>query len=101
MATLVIFGGPLLRHFYITLMIGIIIGTYSSIFNATPLVIVWDNLGNKGRTPRKRSFEVKPLVEKPLVGGVEQTVETEAVSADDKSGDVPKAVRPKRKKKRF
>lgn len=101
LATLVIFGGPLLRHFYITLMIGIIIGTYSSIFNATPLVIVWDNLGNKGRTPRKRSFEVKPLVEKPLVGGVEQTVETEAVSADDKSGDVPKAVRPKRKKKRF
>lgn len=102
--TLIIFGGPLLRHFYITLLAGIIIGTYSSIFNATPLVIVWENLGNRGRTPRRRTLEAKPLVEKPLVGSVEQTPSVElgeADSADEKSGDVPKAARPKRKKKRF
>lgn len=104
LATLVIFGGPLLRHFYITLMAGIIIGTYSSIFNATPLVIVWDQIGGKGRTPRRRVVEEKAFVVKPLVGGVEQATavdEVEPDSAGDKSADAAKTARPKRKKKRF
>ena len=49
--TLIVFGGPLLRHFYVALLAGIIIGTYSSIFNATPLVIVWEKLAAKGSQP--------------------------------------------------
>lgn len=36
-------GGGSIRHFVITLLIGVIIGTYSSIFNATPLLVVWQN----------------------------------------------------------
>ena len=47
LACLIAFGGPLLRHFYVALLAGIIIGTYSSIFNATPLVVVWENLASK------------------------------------------------------
>lgn len=38
---LTLLGGVTMRHFIITLLIGITIGTYSSIFNATPLLVVW------------------------------------------------------------
>lgn len=102
--TLIIFGGPLLRHFYITLMVGIIIGTYSSIFNATPLVIVWDNLGSKSKGSKRRVIESKPLVEKPLIGNVEQASAVEEAGAEqpsDKPADANRVVRPKKKKKRF
>lgn len=68
LAALIAFGGPLLRHFYVALLAGIIIGTYSSIFNATPLVIVWDKLAAKTTEPKKKGFEDKPLVERPLAG---------------------------------
>jgi len=103
LATLVAFGGPLLRHFYITLLAGIIVGTYSSIFNATQLVIVWDNLSGRGKAPRRRAIEERPLVDKPLVSSVERdsTVEqAEPEPAIDRPA-VPKPPKPKRKKKRF
>ena len=103
LAALIVFGGPLLRHFYVTLMVGIIVGTYSSIFNATPLVIVWDNLGSRGKAPRRRVVEEKAFVDKPLVSSVEQEAGIEEAvfePASDKPA-VPKAAKPKRKKKRF
>ena len=39
---LLIFGGPVLQPFAITLMIGIIIGTYSSIFIASPVMLYFE-----------------------------------------------------------
>lgn len=41
---LLIFGGDTIRGFVLALLIGIISGTYSSIFNATPLLTVWRRL---------------------------------------------------------
>ena len=41
--TLAIFGGVTTRHFVIILLIGIFSGTYSSIFNASPILVVWEN----------------------------------------------------------
>jgi SecD/SecF fusion protein len=38
----VIFGGEVLRGFSFALLIGILIGTYSSIFIATPVVLDLD-----------------------------------------------------------
>ena len=38
---LFIFGGPGLRNFAETLIIGVLIGTYSSIFIACPIVLWW------------------------------------------------------------
>jgi preprotein translocase subunit SecF len=38
-----LFGGVTIRHFVITLMIGMISGTYSSIFNAAAILVVWEN----------------------------------------------------------
>ena len=40
---LLIFGGSTLRHFIVILMIGLLSGTYSSIFNASPILVVWEN----------------------------------------------------------
>lgn len=37
------FGGVTIRHFSIVLFIGILSGTYSSIFNAAMILIVWQN----------------------------------------------------------
>jgi preprotein translocase subunit SecF len=44
LAAILIAGGPTLKGFALALMIGIISGTYSSIFNATPLLVVWRRL---------------------------------------------------------
>jgi preprotein translocase subunit SecF len=43
LAALTLFGGITIRHFVLTLFIGILSGSYSSIFNASPLLIVWEN----------------------------------------------------------
>jgi len=41
LTALLIFGSSSIHHFILTLVFGIIIGTYSSIFNATPLFVLW------------------------------------------------------------
>ena len=39
---LALFGGDTIRHFVIILLVGIFSGTYSSIFNASPILVVWE-----------------------------------------------------------
>jgi preprotein translocase subunit SecF len=39
---LALFGGDSIRHFVIILLVGIFSGTYSSIFNASPILVVWE-----------------------------------------------------------
>ena len=41
--SLSLFGGESIRHFVIILLVGIFSGTYSSIFNAAPILVVWEN----------------------------------------------------------
>jgi preprotein translocase SecF subunit len=41
---LLICGGPVIRVFVAALLIGVISGTYSSIFNASPLLVLWRRL---------------------------------------------------------
>jgi preprotein translocase subunit SecF len=45
---LALFGGVTIRHFIIIMLIGLISGTYSSIFNAAQLLVVWEK-GEWGR----------------------------------------------------
>ena len=40
---LALFGGSTIFHFMVTLIIGILMGTYSSIFNAAPILVIWEN----------------------------------------------------------
>ncbi len=44
---LLLFGGETIRWFVIALLIGIVSGTYSSIFNAAPLLVVWQEMIEK------------------------------------------------------
>ncbi|NLV24575.1 MAG: protein translocase subunit SecF [Deltaproteobacteria bacterium] len=46
---LFIFGGGVINNFAFALLIGILIGTYSSIFIASPLLIVWEEYVGKRR----------------------------------------------------
>jgi preprotein translocase subunit SecF len=46
---LFLFGGEVLRSFSFTMVIGILVGTYSTIFIATPLVVWWE--GRAGKAP--------------------------------------------------
>ncbi|ADY26358.1 protein-export membrane protein SecD [Deinococcus proteolyticus MRP] len=42
LVALLLFGGPVLRDFSLILLIGIIVGTYSSIYIVAPLVVFWN-----------------------------------------------------------
>lgn len=45
--SLFLFGGQVLNGFSFGLVVGIIVGTYSSIFIASPILIFWQNLADK------------------------------------------------------
>jgi preprotein translocase subunit SecF len=40
---LALFGGITIRHFVVILLVGILSGAYSSIFDASPILVVWEN----------------------------------------------------------
>ncbi|MBM3494730.1 MAG: protein translocase subunit SecD, partial [Armatimonadetes bacterium] len=44
---LLIWGGPTVRVFVSALLLGVISGTYSSIFNASPLLVLWRRLAER------------------------------------------------------
>jgi len=58
LTALALFGGDTVRHFVIILLVGIFSGTYSSIFNAAPILIVWENREWKNWF-RRRSEQVE------------------------------------------
>jgi SecD/SecF fusion protein len=49
--TIFLFGGEVIRGFVFALMVGVIVGTYSSLFIASP--IVYDTVGKKGEEKKK------------------------------------------------
>lgn len=53
---LYLFGGESIKTFVLALLIGIISGTYSSIFNASPLLVVWQKFSAK-RSEQKISHQ--------------------------------------------
>lgn len=47
LVAMLLFGGDSIKWFVVALLIGVISGTYSSIFNASPLLVVWQDLIQK------------------------------------------------------
>ena len=45
--TLFVLGGGIIHDFAFALMIGVVVGTYSSIFVASPILLAWQNRGKK------------------------------------------------------
>lgn len=53
---LFLFGGPVLRDFAFAILVGVVTGTYSSIFIAAPVVLWWSKRGGHDlRTELKRN----------------------------------------------
>lgn len=50
LVALLLFGGSAITYFVLALLIGIVSGTYSSIFNAAPLVVVWQEWEDRRRS---------------------------------------------------
>ncbi len=61
---LFLFGGPVLHGFSFALVVGIIIGTYSSVFIASPIVLFWHNLV-EGRRAAALAAAPAPNVKSP------------------------------------
>ncbi|OQY24878.1 MAG: hypothetical protein B6I34_03085 [Anaerolineaceae bacterium 4572_32.1] len=53
MVALLLFGGASIEKFIATMLVGMLSGTYSSIFIAVPLLVVWEN-GEFGRLFRRK-----------------------------------------------
>lgn len=58
---LFLFGGTVLRDFALAILIGILVGTYSSIFIASPIVLWWSKArgGSGGSSLRKEVIQTK------------------------------------------
>jgi preprotein translocase subunit SecF len=52
--TLLLFGGESVRWFIVALLIGIASGTYSSIFNAAPILVAWHEWDQKRKVKVKK-----------------------------------------------
>jgi preprotein translocase subunit SecF len=59
---LFIWGGPVLHGFSFALVCGIIVGTYSSVFVASPIVLFWHNYADKRK---KKAPSVAPVTPAP------------------------------------
>jgi len=50
---LFVWGGPVLHGFSFALVCGIIVGTYSSVFVASPIVLFWHNYADQRKRPSR------------------------------------------------
>jgi preprotein translocase subunit SecF len=57
---LFLFGGPVLHGFAFALVVGILIGTYSSVFVASPIVLFWHNFADARKKTVPVAAAVKP-----------------------------------------
>jgi preprotein translocase subunit SecF len=88
---LVVFGGPVLRGFSVTLFIGIIIGTYSSIFIATPIMLWWKHFDAKRLAAAKASEQLA----RSSKAGAAKAMTEKAASPKAKAESKPKTEKPK------
>jgi preprotein translocase subunit SecF len=63
---LFLFGGPVLHGFSFALVVGILIGTYSSVFVASPIVLFWhDYMDRRRKAVPATAPSAKPVISKP------------------------------------
>jgi preprotein translocase subunit SecF len=53
------FGGAVLRDFSLAIIIGVVVGTYSSIFIASPIVLWWSRARGRGAAALRREVTEK------------------------------------------
>ena len=55
---IILFGGATIREFMVIMLIGMVTGTYSSLFFAVPLLVVWS--GTSGHTSSRGALSRVP-----------------------------------------
>lgn len=115
------FGGPVIRLLVMALTIGIISGTYSSIFNAAPLLVLWKRLSGDrsmapatggGPAPRPAARRPEPVAKsrpiQPATAPATPAPPQQAVAKTDDAEEAEAAaagstgrVKPKRRKRRM
>src|SRR5438874_10538760 len=60
------FGGAVLRDFWLAIIIGVVVGTYSSIFIASPIVLWWSRARGQSSSTLRREVTQKPTAANPL-----------------------------------
>lgn len=93
-----------LRHFYVAMLVGIISGTYSSIFNASPLVVDWERLRLRLQERQAEALRVRTgrpsgsggIPSRPVVSSSDGTSAAESVVGTATSGGGGKKKKPNR-----
>ncbi|HEY3742879.1 MAG TPA: protein translocase subunit SecF [Bryobacteraceae bacterium] len=69
-----LFGGSVLNGFAFALVVGIMVGTYSSVFVACPILIFWRDYADQRRKQASGSGGGTPAGNKPVAAGVKPVV---------------------------
>jgi len=72
--SLFLFGGQVLNSFSFALVVGIIVGTYSSIFIASPILVFWQNFLDSRGTKPAPAAPVKEVPRAPRAAGTRKAV---------------------------
>ncbi|HYY13748.1 MAG TPA: protein translocase subunit SecD [Chthoniobacterales bacterium] len=65
---LFLFGGAVLRDFSLAIIIGVVVGTYSSIFIASPIVLWWSRARGETTSSLRREITEKVTTINPALG---------------------------------
>src|SRR5213596_311162 len=60
------FAGAVLRDFSLAIIVGVVVGTYSSIFIASPIVLWWTRARGESTSTLRREITQKPTAANPL-----------------------------------
>ncbi len=105
LAILVFFGSttPDLKHFNAAMLIGILSGTYSSIFNAAPILVLWDRLVGKRKGPQAtlmHDLSLRARTEEEEEEGEEAEEEPRTPTGDGRFAPTRRAKHTRKKKRR-
>lgn len=93
--SLYIFGTGAIEDFALNLMVGIIVGTYSSIFIASPVLLGWTNVVKK-----RKEKKIGAAVDAPVVKVVEEADNSDSLTKTAVIPEVERKLKGKRKKKK-
>src|SRR5437667_10592332 len=63
---LFLLGGAVLRDFSLAIIVGVVVGTYSSIFIASPIVLWWTRARCQSTSTLRREVTQEPTAANPL-----------------------------------
>ena len=72
--SLFLFGGEVLNGFAFALVVGILVGTYSSVFIASPILVFWQNFSERGKTKQAAPAKDAPKASPARTGGTRKAM---------------------------